>query len=284
MRAETLENRCFDEIHIGDAASVSRTLTVRDVQLFATVSGDGNPTRLALELVKQFGGTEFSAHSVWLGAQISGLLGKALPGPGTVYAGQDREFHALLAIGEEVTIRITAREKLAQTRRVTFDCQGVNARGETIMSGVARVIALATRTIMDRPDAAQVSIQSHDRFDSFVERCAKLPPVSVAVVHPCARWPTAARSPAPFSMARWRSTTRSARKSRGSRRASRWSPAIRTSGHPDILVVPDLAAGHIHAKQLTFRADNRRAKLDSCAVTCLMASAALVPSPTKTGG
>ncbi|WP_300337249.1 phosphate acyltransferase [Accumulibacter sp.] len=56
------------------------------------------------------------------------------------------------------------------------------------------------------------------------------------------------------------------------------------AGDPDILVVPDLAAGHIHAKQLTFRADNRRAKLDSCAVTCLMASAALVPSPTKTGG
>ena len=40
---------------IGDTASISRTLTVRDVQLFATVSGDVNPTHLDLELVKQLG-------------------------------------------------------------------------------------------------------------------------------------------------------------------------------------------------------------------------------------
>ena len=185
MTKDTLENRCFDEISIGDTASIKRTLTVRDVQLFATVSGDVNPTHLDLELVKQLGAKELSAHSMWLGAQISGLLGNELPGPGTVYAGQDLEFHAPLAIGEEITISITAREKFAETRKVTFDCLGVNARGETIMSGIARVIAPHTRIIMDRPDAAKVSIQSHDRFDSFVERCGKLPPVAVAVVHPC---------------------------------------------------------------------------------------------------
>jgi phosphotransacetylase len=38
---------------------------------------------------------------------------------------------------------------------------------------------------MQRPDAAQVSIQSHDNLERFVERCQQLPPVSVAVVHPC---------------------------------------------------------------------------------------------------
>jgi hypothetical protein len=97
-RAATLENRCFDEINIGDTASIKRTLTVRDVQLFATVSGDVNPTHLDLELVKQLGAKELSAHSMWLGAQISGLLGNELPGPGTVYAGQDLEFHAPLAL------------------------------------------------------------------------------------------------------------------------------------------------------------------------------------------
>ena len=185
MTKDTLENRCFDEINIGDTASIKRTLTVRDVQLFATVSGDVNPTHLDLELVKQLGAKELSAHSMWLGAQISGLLGNELPGPGTVYAGQDLEFHAPLAIGEEITISIIAREKFAETRKVIFDCLGVNARGETIMSGIARVVAPHTRIIMDRPDAAKVSIQSHDRFDSFVERCGKLPPVAVAVVHPC---------------------------------------------------------------------------------------------------
>ena len=153
MTTDTLENRCFDEINIGDTASIRRTLSVRDVQLFATVSGDVNPTHLDLELVKQLGANELSAHGMWLGAQISGLLGNELPGPGTVYAGQDLDFHAPLAIGEEVTISITVREKFPETRRVTFDCLGVTAGGEKILSGVARVIAPDTRITMDRPDA-----------------------------------------------------------------------------------------------------------------------------------
>ncbi len=185
MNPDTLENRCFDEINIGDTATIRRTLTVRDVQLFATVSGDVNPTHLDQELVRQLGANELSAHSMWLGAQFSGLLGNELPGPGTVYVGQNLDFHAPLAIGEEITLSIVAREKFPGTRRVSFDCLGVNARGKKIVSGVAMVIAPDTRISMARRDAAQVSIQSHDRFDDFVERCAKLPPVSVAVVHPC---------------------------------------------------------------------------------------------------
>ncbi len=77
------------------------------------------------------------------------------------------------------------------------------------------------------------------------------------------------------------------------------------AGDPDIVVVPDLAAGNILAKQLTFmsnadgagivlgarvpiiltsRADNKRTKLASCAVACLMASAPLGDGSTTIGG
>ncbi len=185
MSPETLQNRCFDEIHIGDTASISHTLTLQDVQLFAAVSGEISPTHLDSELDKQLGPGDLSAHSMWLGAQVSGLLGNQLPGPGTVYAGQDLEFHAPVTIGEQITLSITVREKHAETRRVTFDCRCVNARGETVMTGTARVIAPKVRITMERPDAAQVSIQSHDNLENFVGRCRQLPPVAVAVVHPC---------------------------------------------------------------------------------------------------
>jgi acyl dehydratase len=112
------------------------TLTLRDVQLFAAVSGDINPTQLDSELDKQLGPSDLGAHSMWLGAQVSGLLGNQLPGPGTVHSGQDLEFLAPVPIGEQVTISITATAKdFPASRRVTFDCRGVNARGETIMTG-----------------------------------------------------------------------------------------------------------------------------------------------------
>ena len=185
MSSETLRNHCFDEINIGDTATVSHTLSLRDVQLFAAVSGDISPTQLDSELDRQLGPSELAAHSMWLGAQVSGLLGNQLPGPGMVHVGQDLQFLAPLLIGEQVTITITATAKEAASRRVTFDCLGRNGHGTTIMTGTARVIAPQTKISMERPDAAQVSIQSHDRFAVLVERCQDLRPVPVAVAHPC---------------------------------------------------------------------------------------------------
>ena len=41
-----IENRTFDEIAIGDSASLKRTLTQRDIELFAAMSGDVNPAEM----------------------------------------------------------------------------------------------------------------------------------------------------------------------------------------------------------------------------------------------
>ena len=43
---ERSENRTFDEIKLGDTASLVRTLTHKDIELFAVMSGDINPTHL----------------------------------------------------------------------------------------------------------------------------------------------------------------------------------------------------------------------------------------------
>ena len=43
---DLIENRTFDEIAIGDSASLSRTLSKDDIALFAVMSGDVNPAHL----------------------------------------------------------------------------------------------------------------------------------------------------------------------------------------------------------------------------------------------
>lgn len=40
---DDIENRTFDELEVGDSASVSHVLTKQDIQLFAVMSGDVNP-------------------------------------------------------------------------------------------------------------------------------------------------------------------------------------------------------------------------------------------------
>jgi len=71
MSEEYLESRTFDEIRVGESASLVRTLTDQDLRLFAAVSGDVNPTHVD--------------------ALISGVLGTKLPGPGTVYVSQEKK-------------------------------------------------------------------------------------------------------------------------------------------------------------------------------------------------
>ena len=41
-----IENKTFDEIEVGDSAEVDHTLTQKDIQLFALMSGDVNPAHL----------------------------------------------------------------------------------------------------------------------------------------------------------------------------------------------------------------------------------------------
>lgn len=41
-----LENRTYDELQVGDSASLTRTLTKDDIDAFAILSGDVNPAHL----------------------------------------------------------------------------------------------------------------------------------------------------------------------------------------------------------------------------------------------
>ena len=47
-----IENRTFDEIGIGDSATLVRTLRQEDIQMFAIMSGDFNPTHVDPEYAR----------------------------------------------------------------------------------------------------------------------------------------------------------------------------------------------------------------------------------------
>src|SRR5436309_2566383 len=95
---DLIENRTFDEIAVGDSASVTRTLTKADIELFAVMSGDVNPAHLDEQYARSDIFHHIVAHGMWSGALLSTVLGTKLPGPGTIYLGQNLRFQRPVGI------------------------------------------------------------------------------------------------------------------------------------------------------------------------------------------
>jgi phosphate acetyltransferase len=185
MSEDYLKNRTFDEIRVGDSASLVRTLTEQDLRLFAAVSGDVNPTHVDEKYARHFLSGRLVGHSLWSGALISGVLGTKLPGPGTVYVSQDLRFLGPVHVGDTVTATVTARAKRADGHVVEFDCRCVNQHGEAVAAGVAVVRAPAEHVRVPCPEPPEVAVQAHSKYKALLDRCCGLTPARAAVAYPC---------------------------------------------------------------------------------------------------
>jgi phosphate acetyltransferase len=184
MNNEFLENITFDELGIGQQASLNRTLTQNDIDLFAAMSGDINPAHMNPDFAKSDIFHGVVGHGMWSGALISTLLGTVLPGPGTIYLEQDIQFKKPVRLGDNLTISIVVNDKNADNKQVKFDCKGVNQKGETVIEGIAKVIAPTKKLRVPRTELPHVEIINHDPFNETIVSCRNLPPIKTAIVHP----------------------------------------------------------------------------------------------------
>ena len=182
-----IRNRTFDEIAVGDRASIERTLSAADIQLFAAMSGDVNPQHVDAEFAQSTRFHGVIAHGMWAAALISAVLGTRLPGPGTVYAGQTLKFHAPIRVGDTLTIAVTVISRDQTGHLVVLDCNCTNQDGETVISGEATVIAPTERIERPRGTLPQVRIAlaQGDDLVRLIEYVRPLGRMKVAVVHPC---------------------------------------------------------------------------------------------------
>ena len=136
-----IENKTFDEIKIGDSASVNHSLTQRDILLFALMSGDVNPAHLDEEYAKSDLFHKIVAHGMWGGSLISTVLGTLLPGPGTIYLSQSLKFLKPVLIGDSITASVTVKDKNPENYHMTLECVCTNQTGKEVITGFAEVLA-----------------------------------------------------------------------------------------------------------------------------------------------
>jgi phosphate acetyltransferase len=183
-----ISNKTFEEIQVGDSASLERTLTKQDIDLFGFLSGDMNPTHFSDTYARMLlDRHELIGHSLWGGALISSLLGNDLPGPGTVYRSQHFEFHHPIELGDELTVTVTVASKQAADATVELDCRVINQREEAIITGVATVKAPTRKVSEAGSPHTTTLLRRKVAFKKLIDNVKAWPRIPTAVCHPCSR-------------------------------------------------------------------------------------------------
>lgn len=135
-----MKGRTINEINIGDTSSFTKTVTSADITLFAGFSGDFNPAHInAVEAQSGMFGKRI-AHGMLSAGFISTVLGMQLPGPGTIYMGQELKFLKPVYIDDTVTAVCTVVEKIEEKNRLKIETLVKNQNGDTVISGFATVM------------------------------------------------------------------------------------------------------------------------------------------------
>ena len=82
----------FSELKIGQKASVQKTFTAADVTAFAGISLDVNPIHMSDKYAESTIFGKRIVHVILTSGLISAVLANKLPGPGTIYLGQELKF------------------------------------------------------------------------------------------------------------------------------------------------------------------------------------------------
>ncbi|HEY9025872.1 MAG TPA: bifunctional enoyl-CoA hydratase/phosphate acetyltransferase [Burkholderiaceae bacterium] len=181
-----LHNRTFDELAVGDVATLERTVTAADLQLFAVLSGDINPQHLDADFAAATRFHGVIAHGMFGGALISAVLGTKLPGPGTIYLGQTLKFRAPVRIGDALRVSVEVLARVPERRVLTLACRCVNQDGQVVIEGEAEVIAPAERIEWRASRLPEVQLsEGGGGLARLLASVRPLGALAVAVVHPC---------------------------------------------------------------------------------------------------
>ena len=130
----------IDELEVGQAAEMAKTVTEADIALFAGVTGDFNPVHVDAVAAAQSRFGERIAHGMLSAGFISAVIAMRLPGPGSIYLSQSLRFTRPVRIGDTVTTRVEVVEVMAPKRRLRLATTCRNQNSETVVEGEAVVM------------------------------------------------------------------------------------------------------------------------------------------------
>ncbi|MBT3183884.1 MAG: MaoC family dehydratase [Nitrospina sp.] len=130
----------FDAIQIGREASLRHTVTEKDVQTFAELTGDTNPLHMDAGFASKAGFKKRVVHGMLTASFISTVVGMQLPGPGALYLSQELNFKKTVAIDDTIQITAIVIQKVVSSQMLVLKIAVTNQNAENVLTGTARVL------------------------------------------------------------------------------------------------------------------------------------------------
>jgi len=129
----------FSDLRVGQKASMQKTFTAADVTAFAGISLDVNPIHMSDGNAKNTVFGKRIVHGILTSGLISAVLANKLPGPGTIYLGQELKFVAPVYLDDDITAEVEIAELREDKKIVKLNTTCTNQDGKQVITGVATV-------------------------------------------------------------------------------------------------------------------------------------------------
>ncbi len=127
----------FDDLKIGQKASLTKTITEKDLSHFIAITGDTNPLHIDESFAKQTFFGQRIAHGMLSASLFSTLVGMHIPGIGAIYKSQTLEFLLPVFIGDTLCAWFEIVEIDQEKEEVVIRSWIENQDGEIVIEGRA---------------------------------------------------------------------------------------------------------------------------------------------------
>ena len=127
---------------VGSRATWTRTVTRREVELYAEITGDRNPLHFdeAFAASTRFG--RLVAQGGITAGLFNALVAMELPGAGSVFLHQEWDYPAPVYIGDTITAEAEVIEARADKPITKLRCVARNQDGEEVLRGECLVYTM----------------------------------------------------------------------------------------------------------------------------------------------
>jgi phosphate butyryltransferase len=178
-----LVNRTYDELKVGDKAELRRLVTIDDLYVFATTSGNYNPLSLPNGEVDCNGRPENMAPTMFVASIVSAVVGNILPGPGSTYKDFKFESHCRAHPGDELLITVEVIDK-KPNNVVTIKLAVTRTSDNQLMLDGEADVNAPTEKCERKVEVPGLIVQRHRHFEELLRRAKECDPVPIAVVCP----------------------------------------------------------------------------------------------------